>query len=183
MDQAKESILEDIEHGGGRCELALKSLYDKLRPSVIKYIKQNHGSPTEAQDVLQDAIVAVYTSIVKKKFRGESTVSTFTYSVVRNLWINKLKRKKIESKYIESSEEPNKTQSIIPSYFHHEKREAIEGVFSMLGSDCKDLLVKIYYNNYSMKDIVATFSYENEQVARNKKYKCMKRLKKNRSGQ
>lgn len=177
MGYKEEHILEDIKCGGVRCETALKRLYDHLRPKVLAYIGQNRGSHEEAQDVLQDAIVAVYSSILDKKFRGESTISTFTFSVVKNQWLNRLKRKQIESKYIDANEQTDRVENLLPSYFHDEKRVAVQRLFSSLGSACEDLLIKIYYMNYSMKEIVAESIFENEQVARNKKYKCMKRLK------
>jgi DNA-directed RNA polymerase specialized sigma subunit len=45
-----------------------------------------------------------------------------------------------------------------------------------LGEICKRILVYYYYENLSMKDIVLRLNYDNEQVVRNKKYKCMKDL-------
>jgi DNA-directed RNA polymerase specialized sigma subunit len=45
-----------------------------------------------------------------------------------------------------------------------------------LGETCKKILVLFYFENMSMKDMVASTSYENEQVVRNKKYKCLKKL-------
>ena len=35
-----------------------------------------------------------------------------------------------------------------------------------------------YYEDLSMKDILDRLEYENEQVVRNKKYKCLKQLEK-----
>ena len=177
MGREEEEILTEITSGGKRCEIALKALYDGLRPRVIKHIKQNQGSSTEAQDVLQDAIVCVYTSIIENKFRGESSVKTFTFAIVKNQWLNRLKRKQIELKYINQNAGMEQVDNLLPTYYHQEKRVAIERLFSSLGSACEDILIKIYYMNYSMKDIVSGSNFENEQVARNKKYKCMKRLK------
>lgn len=164
--------------GGRPCERALKKLYDTLRPKVIHYVKQNNGSIPEAKDVLQDAIVAVYSSIINKKFRSESALSTYTFAVVKNQWLNRLKRKRVEIKYIETQDDSIFESDMLPAYLDAERKNIIEQIFMKMGEGCKEILVKIYYLNYSMKEIVTESNYENEQVARNKKYKCMKRLKK-----
>jgi RNA polymerase sigma factor (sigma-70 family) len=177
MGRMDEEMLAEIRSGGRRCEAALKALYDDLRPRVVKHIKQNNGTSAEALDVLQDAIVAVYSNIIEKKFRGESSVTTFTFAVAKNQWLNRLKRKQIESKYINANEDSELVENLLPAYYNQEKKDAITKILSGLGSVCEDLLIKIYYMNYSMKDIVAESKFENEQVVRNKKYKCMKSLK------
>jgi DNA-directed RNA polymerase specialized sigma subunit len=49
-------------------------------------------------------------------------------------------------------------------------------VVEQLGDTCKKILVMFYYENLSMKEILSSLEYENEQVVRNKKYKCLKQL-------
>ena len=45
-----------------------------------------------------------------------------------------------------------------------------------LGETCRKILLLFYYENLSMKEILEATDYENEQVVRNKKYKCLKQL-------
>ena len=45
-----------------------------------------------------------------------------------------------------------------------------------LGDACKKILTLFYYENLSMKEMVSHLHYENEQVVRNKKYKCLQQL-------
>ena len=45
-----------------------------------------------------------------------------------------------------------------------------------LGETCRKILLLFYYENRSMKEILDATEYENEQVVRNKKYKCLKQL-------
>ena len=49
-------------------------------------------------------------------------------------------------------------------------------VMDQLGENCKKILLLFYYENKSMKEIVTELPYENEQVVRNKKSKCLKKL-------
>ena len=45
-----------------------------------------------------------------------------------------------------------------------------------LGDNCKKILLAFYFDNLAMKEILQNLQYENEQVVRNKKYKCLKQL-------
>jgi predicted DNA-binding protein YlxM (UPF0122 family) len=45
-----------------------------------------------------------------------------------------------------------------------------------LGDVCKRILIAYYYNDLSMKEILPLVEFQNEQVLRNKKYKCLKSL-------
>ena len=54
----------------------------------------------------------------------------------------------------------------------------LQPVFSKLGQVCKKILVGYYFENKSMKILLNDFDFKNEQVLRNRKNLCMKRLKK-----
>jgi DNA-directed RNA polymerase specialized sigma24 family protein len=55
------------------------------------------------------------------------------------------------------------------------KRELRE-MLGKLGEPCRKILMLFYYENLPMKEIVQHLHYDNEQVVRNKKYKCLKEL-------
>ena len=58
-----------------------------------------------------------------------------------------------------------------------EEKKMVLEVLSLVGDQCKELLIATIYHEMTMKDVVAQGNYSNEQIARNKKYKCLKRLK------
>jgi DNA-directed RNA polymerase specialized sigma subunit len=57
-----------------------------------------------------------------------------------------------------------------------EKKRQLRDLVFKLGEPCKKLLTLFYYENLSMKEILNYLPYENEQVVRNKKYKCLQQL-------
>jgi len=57
-----------------------------------------------------------------------------------------------------------------------EARRQIFDVIDSLGEVCKKILIAFYYENLSITEILASLDYQNEQVVRNKKAKCMKSL-------
>jgi len=59
-----------------------------------------------------------------------------------------------------------------------ESARQLDEVMQRLGTNCLKILRSYYYDNLSIKEILEQLDYENEQVVRNKKYKCLKELDK-----
>jgi hypothetical protein len=54
----------------------------------------------------------------------------------------------------------------------------LQPIMNDLGQICKQILVGYYLEEKSMKVLLNEFEFKNEQVLRNRKNLCMKRLKK-----
>ena len=59
---------------------------------------------------------------------------------------------------------------------NREMKSQLMQVVDKLGETCKKILLAFYFDNLAMKEILQTLNYENDQVVRNKKYKCLKQL-------
>ena len=157
---------------------AIRQLY-RMQFGIAKaYIKQNNGTDEDAEDIFQEVILSFIELVKKDKFRGESSISTFLYAVTRNTWLNELKkrgRSKLREEKFEKAKED--TEMDVSHYIvHRELKSQLLQVVDSLGETCKKILLAFYYENLAIKDILQTLNYENEQVVRNKKYKCLKQL-------
>ena len=157
---------------------AVRYLYQAHFDSLANFIRTNSGRQEDAEDYFQETL-AVFINIVRRdKFRGDSSIKTFLHSIMRNLWLNELKRRNKalirETTYYEQSEkEVNGEQHTV---HESEATRQVLGLFERLGENCKKVLVMFYYQDKSMKEISLAMNYDNEQVARNTKYKCAKKL-------
>jgi RNA polymerase sigma factor (sigma-70 family) len=163
---------------GKRMEETIKSVYRSYFDSLSWYVMNNSGSRQDAEDVFQEVVVAFIDLVQKDKFRGESTIKTFLYSLNRHTWLNELKRRgralTREEKYERGQEHtaPD-TGHLIAD---REGQALVLKLVGELGETCRKILLLFYYENLSMKEILEATEYENEQVVRNKKYKCLKQL-------
>jgi RNA polymerase sigma factor (sigma-70 family) len=159
-------------------DAAIRFLYRSHYEVLGKYIVNNSGSWDDAQDIFQEVIIAFIHLIKAGKFRGEASIKTFLYSLNKNMWLNELKKRGRtqvrEMKYEKASDKME--QGINTALETREANAGLMKVMEALGDTCKKILVLYYYENRSMKEILASLNYENEQVVRNKKYKCLKRL-------
>lgn len=163
---------------GKRMEEMIKDLYRNHFNSLCWYIMNNSGSRQDAEDVFQEVLVAFIDLVQKDKFRGESTVKTFLFSLNRYTWLNELKKRNRtllrEEKYERQQDKlVADTSDLIAD---RERKAEIIKLVGELGETCRKILLLFYYENLSMREILQTVDYENEQVLRNKKYKCLKQL-------
>ena len=164
---------------------AIRHLYRTQYRLTSAYIRQNSGTDQDAEDIFQEVIL-VFTDVLKKdKFRGESSVSTFLYSLTRNIWLNELKKRGRSKKRDEAFEKGKDQTDMDVSHLivSREIKTQLMQVVESLGETCKKILLAFYFENLAMREILKTLNYENEQVVRNKKYKCLKQLEQMLAGQ
>ncbi len=163
---------------GVKMDEMIKTIYRNHFDSLSWYVMNNSGSRQDAEDMFQEVVVAFIDLVQKDKFRGESTVKTFLFSLNRYTWLNELKRR---GRALAREEKYEKGQDKVELDTGHliadrEGKAEVVRLVEELGETCQKILLLFYYENLSMKEILETMHYENEQVVRNKKYKCLKQL-------
>jgi RNA polymerase sigma factor (sigma-70 family) len=159
-------------------DMAIKYMYREYYEVLKIYTCQNSGNEEDAQDVFQEVLVAFIDLAQKDKFRGESSIKTFLYTINRNIWLNELKKRgKAEKRNVIFENEKDSSLLDISHFIvQNETRKQILNIVDELGEICKKILLAVYYENLSMKEILVNVEYETEQALRNKKSKCLKQL-------
>ena len=163
---------------GKKTDDAIKAIYRDYFEILNWYVMNNSGSRQDAEDIFQEVVVSFIDMVQKDKFRGESSIKTFLYSLNRFTWLNELKRRgralAREEKYEKNME---KTEMDVSHFIvGREAKNQVIQLVGQLGETCRKILLMFYYENLSISEILVNLHYENEQVVRNKKYKCLKQL-------
>ncbi len=159
-------------------EQAISQLYLDQAESTRSFIMGKGGTEQDADDIFQETIVSFIEIVQKGKFRQESSIGTFLISISKNLWYNEIRRRQRagnREKIFEldrNQEEGPVTETIQD----REMKQQLNKLLQEMGESCRRILSLFYYENLSMKEIVSQMHYENEQVVRNKKYKCLQQL-------
>ncbi|MCY7356142.1 MAG: sigma-70 family RNA polymerase sigma factor [Rudanella sp.] len=163
---------------GDDIERAMRFVYQSYYRMLENYVLTNTGSQDDAADLIQEVMVTFIEMVQKERFRGESSVKSFLYTLTKNLWISELRKRENEMKRNEEFEIGRDTLEEDISQFmtYKEAQKVIMDLFESLGTGCKQVLTLFYYENLSVKEIVERTGYENEQNVRNRKYKCLKEL-------
>ena len=157
---------------------AILFIYQQYAASTSSFIMNYGGSEQDADDVFQETVVAFIDAVKKGKYRMEASIKTFLVSVAKNIWFNELKKRERSGhreKIFEYGRD-QKEQDISHHIGDLEKKRQLRELVNNLGEPCKKILMLFYYENLSMKELVEHLPYENEQVVRNKKYKCLQTL-------
>lgn len=174
---ADEQVLAGLRSSRSKEDRYLKYLYQQHLPKVIQFVLTHNGNEADARDVFQDGMVVFYKNVKAGKFRGESTISTYIFAICKFLWFKKSKK---ESRYVEYTLPERAAIGENPhlKIVNEERQQIVLKLFGKMGKRCKELLILTLYQNFSMKEVAELMGFKNEQNARNKKYKCIKQLKK-----
>jgi RNA polymerase sigma factor (sigma-70 family) len=173
---ADEAILAGVRSND--LNSVIFQIYKQYAELVSFNVVTMGGSLQDGEDIFQETVVAFIELVRKEKFRGESSIKTFLVAVARNLWFNELKRKKSgdqRAKVFVTNRE-HIENDVMEDINQREMKEQLLLLMTHLGESCKKVLTLFYYENLSFDEITEKMGYENQQVARNKKYKCMKEL-------
>jgi RNA polymerase sigma factor (sigma-70 family) len=157
---------------------AILFIYQEFSRTTSSFMINYGASEQDAEDVFQETVIAFIDIVQKGKFRMQSSIKTFLVSIARNIWRNEVKRRQ-RSDYREKQFESGRDQTeedISELISEWEKKKQLRDLVYELGEPCRKLLMLFYYENLSMKEILTYLPYENEQVVRNKKYKCLQQL-------
>ena len=171
-------ILESIASGeGNRIDSVFRHLYRMHYQNILKLIIKNKGSESDATDTFQNALLILYDHIKSKRFKGNSSVKTYLFAICRNLWLKELSKNHHENSSLER----------LPSTFvealevdeevtFSTSRLSLSYLLEQLDVSCQEVLVDFYYRGMSVKEIATKYDLTNEDSAKNKKYRCMKKL-------
>lgn len=157
---------------------AVTHLYKMYYRPLKRYVLINSGNEMDAEDLIQDVMVAFVDLVQQGKYRGEASVKSFLYKLAHNLWITELRKRNSNAKRNElfEMERGQLTEDVSDYILYQEAQQTIAELFNRMGATCRKILTLFYYHELPMKDILKQTNYENEQVLRNRKYKCLKEI-------
>ena len=173
-----DSELVKAISGREMLEPAILQLYKDHAEITRSFIMGKGGSEQDADDIFQETVVAFIDAVQKSKFRQESGIRTFLISISKNLWYNEIRRRQRADNRERIFEEDREQEDsgVSDIIRDRELKKQLNLLLQDLGDSCRKILELYYYENLSMKEIVSHLHYENEQVVRNKKYKCLQQL-------
>lgn len=157
----------------------IKFVYKEYFPMTRHLIVNNSGTDQDAQDIFQDALVIVYKRIVSNELTLNSSFKTFLYSICRNIWLQRLGKRKERIQDIVDFESiieiPEPTVEEINSV-ENKKHKLFQTHFLNLSEDCQKVL-QLFLRKISLREIASIMGYKTEKYAKTRKYNCKEELK------
>ena len=172
----QQNLMIELQHSN--IEKPVRQLYDHYFESVVAQVCSNGGNREDGADIFQESVLVLIEKVKTGQFRGESSIKTFLLAIARNLWLFELRtRSRRSNREVIYTNGEDKEVKPADSFFDKKNTQGLQKVLNEIGGTCKKILKGFYYENKSMKELLNQFDYENEQVLRNRKSKCMKKLK------
>ncbi|MFM6983740.1 MAG: RNA polymerase sigma factor [Chitinophagaceae bacterium] len=152
---------------------ALLQLYKDNQMAVRNYILKNNGSAADAEDILQDATIAVWEKIQSDSLHLSAKLSTFVFAISKNLWLKRLNKmgRQTSMNDIQTENLTESTDNLNP-----QDVKIIAKLMEQLGDKCRQILSMFYFDNRDMTEIAAALEYNSADTAKAKKHQCFKQL-------
>lgn len=155
MNKEQEQIIIDkVRNGESAC---YKELVDAYGNDLFALICKMVGSREDAQELVQDTFVKAFFSL--KKFRGESTFSTWIYRIGYNLAISKLRKGKRvflkDVEQIKTEVEDESEEQIEQKELTEREYEQLERAKEHLSPDERFLIYAFYDQEKPLAEIAA----------------------------
>lgn len=163
-------------------EIPMKEFYLSEFPKTKYYILKNGGTLDNAKDIFQDAYFACWKKLSTGKFlpKNKSQIEAYLFTTAKNKWID---QKRAMAKRKTTSINDQMYNLSVEEKSHPIEMEQMEtqltitlSAFENLGEACKDLLTRFYFDKLSLRTIAENLNIE-EASAKNKKYRCIQKLK------
>lgn len=157
----------------------LKGIYKKVFPMVKAYVLKNNGNEAHAKDLFQEAFVACWKNIKADKFQG-GNLEAYLYTISKNKWTDYLRSSGFKNTVSEN--EIGDWYADDEAYDHEKEKDdlanqnALQAALKQLGAGCRELLDLFYFQKKSMEEMAVKLGLGAASI-RNKKYRCMERLR------
>lgn len=85
-----QHIVDQLKSGD---TAVFKVLYNDF-DLITSFVRKNSGNEEDARDIFHEALIVFYEKILKDEFELKSKLSTYLFSVCRNLWLYYLRDNK-----------------------------------------------------------------------------------------
>ncbi len=155
--------------------LVIRQIYTQYFDSIAQYILNNKGTIDDAKDVFQDAMMVIYEKTQQPDFVLQYGLHTFLYTICRNVWLKKLRKKSNKEVSL-----PEQLELISEDTFEEEilwraKESLYREKFKLLGANCQQVL-QSFLKGMSMENIAKQMGFSSIGYAKKRKYKCKNQL-------
>lgn len=155
----------------------LRAIYQNYAGRISHYILQKGGSPEDAKDVFQDALMVLLEKVQSSDFQLSSSFYTYLFSINKLIWYNKSRKKSRSTVTMPDDNTLKDKQDIEQAILNREMDKVYRDNFSKLGMICQQLL-RLFFAKKNMTEIAQQLELKNEHTARTRKYRCQEKLRK-----
>ncbi len=133
----------------------IQAIYKKFVPKVKNYIRMNSGDDDDAQDVIQEVLIAMYNQAKINGLQLTCPFDAYFFLLCKRRWLNELKRspnKKVTISDDTVSIDESVQEMVSQTEVFDEKQSLFDEMFQKLGEKCQELL-KLSFVTKTMEEV------------------------------
>lgn len=152
-----------------------------IRDMATQFLAREGASATDAEEIFQEALIALFRNIKMGEFRGESSVSTYFIGICKRMHWKSAKKKhhrelSMEESRFPDEEMPSREEMIMKQEIRKELSALVGQLIGKLGGKCQAAL-QLYMLSYPMERIATDLNYANTQSAKDRVHRCREQLR------
>ncbi len=150
----------------------LQNIYDNSYSYVEYYVVSRNGSKKDAEDIFHNALLLIYVKLKEEKITIHK-FDNYLFTVCKNLW----RREKSKNRVTNIDVVPLVSEELDMAafYLENEQWQLYQEKFQLISEQCREIL-KMLFEKKTYNDIVKKYAYASKIVARQRVFKCKKRL-------
>jgi len=138
----------------------LSQALDELSDALYGYAMVLSRDRTEAEDLLQETCVRAIQAI--ENLRPDSNVKSWLFTILRNIWFNRLRRRRAAPKMVELDGDESPAQTAVAAskdphalYVSKVEREQVREAIQQLSDEFREVIVLREYGDLSYREIAS----------------------------
>lgn len=156
----------------------IRALYTAHFPAVRRYVLENNGGMDDAEDMFQEAFMALWLKVKQGAFNtaGAQDPGGFLFQVAKNKWLDilrsaaKRQMSMVHKNHMEQVVAPEADDDI------DQRLGRLREVYGQLDEKCRQVLDKFYFERKDLAAIAEIMGVGEESI-RTIKYRCMMKLR------
>lgn len=172
VNKSDQEILDGILRQDA---LLVERVYKAVLPKIVRYVQNNNGKLEDAEDIFQEAMIALFRKVQGGKLILTCTVQTYLISICRHLWLKQLRDSK-KDRYVEVEQyEPLMLDdSMMENLEKNSRYRLYQEYFKKLGEKCKTILL-LFFEKTPMRQIAVRMD-TTEAYIKKRKHACKESL-------
>lgn len=181
MTNDDKDFVERLKKGE---EEAFLALYKNFYRMAYQLVVKNTGSEEDAKDIFQEGAIILVHYLRSPDFQLTSKLSTFYYSILRNLWFKELKKRdKVPVEFVDFSEynknidlKDDSIQEYDPQHNQSDMDRLVVQSMGQLSEDCRQLIKWAHIENLTHESIANRLGVQRSYI-KVKLFRCMDTLR------
>jgi len=161
---------------------ALKTVYFDYKSEFMKFMSRYNAKEDVLEDIFQDALIVLYENAQAGKLDAlKSTVKTYLFGTGKFMLFKHFRDNKrevpTEESYLFDQYEQAAIEDVYEDEGPNDYQKKLAANFKKLGDKCREILELFYLQGMKLDEITVRQGYDNKDVAKSQKSRCLKSLK------